>query len=158
MNCTIKNEDIKFGLKAEYKLFKYLRKENPDVEWLTKKDPYSHFDYRLGDHFIELKTRHYVKKRFDYEGSKGHMIETSKFQYLKKNKIKSASIFYLYEDGLYRYDFKRSECNKGVTQGLGGRKDRAVCELKKTSYIKGRYLKLITTKIKAPKKISLCVL
>ena len=157
ITTKIKYNDLTFGLKMEYRLYQFLKKENPAVEWLSLTDKFSMFDYRLGDVYIELKARRYIKKRFDKNG--GHMIETSKFQFLKKNNIKKAIIFYMYQDGLYKFTYRTHSNKKTYTIADGGRADRkASTELKKVAYIDGKYLKLVSQNIYTPVEKDICIL
>ena len=149
----LKKSDIKLGLRVEYKLFKYLKKNNSDVVWLSQTNQYSMFDYKLNDIYIELKTRRYQKKRFD---KNGHMIELSKFKWLKDNNVKKAYIFYCYYDGLYRATFKLDSQEPIYRIADGGRADReASVELKKVAYIHSKHLKLVNKNFKTPKDKSL---
>jgi len=145
-------EDIIFGMKQEKRLYKhYLKKKYPKVVWNTKYNKFATFDFQLGNTVFELKARQYNKSRFDKEG---HMCEPNKFIFLKNNPKLKGKIYFMYYDGLYEFDATDNEKLKRIRLANGGRYDRGKDDQKKTqAYINGADLKLITRKLKTPKKL-----
>ena len=148
--CNI-GDDILFGVQQEKRLLKhYLQKRHPKIIWNTKHNKYSPFDFQIGDRVFELKARQYYKNRFDKEG---HMCEPNKFKYLKDNPNLRGKIYFMYYDGLYVFDATDTEKLQRIRLANGGRDDRGIDDrVKIQAYIRGEDLKLVTRKLKTPKK------
>ena len=143
------NNDIKLGLRMEHRLYKILKKLNPNTVWNSKVNPYSTFDYTNGDWVYELKSRRYAKERFDKEG---HMCEPEKFKHLKLNPHLKGKIFLMYHNGLWVYDVSKDTELKGIQERVGGRMDRGRDEIKNQSFIHKDYLKLVSRNICVPEE------
>jgi len=141
-------KDFTFGIKMEKKLYKHhLKHRYPNVVWNTPIDKWSKFDFTTGKKLIELKSRRYYKKKWDKEG---HMCELSKIEYLEEHPEVIGYIYYMYYDGLYRVKISKDILQVGIQKRHGGRTDRGRDERKIQAYIDGKYLKLVSKKIKCP--------
>lgn len=156
---TDKDTDIYFGTKMEYRVWRWLAKKYPDkkVEWLSTNDKFSTYDFRVGDHFMELKSRRYEKARFD-KTRNGHMCEIEKFKYALDHPQYKFTILLFYYDGLYKYNVNRELLEEHITMGDGGRYDRGMAEVKKQAFIKPQYLKKISTKLHVPRPADVCLI
>ena len=151
---THKVKDLGLGYKGELKFYNKYKKKNSSLKWLSKTDKFSTFDFKLGNRYIELKTRRYYKKDFDRGG---HIIEGEKLVWLKKNKF-SGMIVWSYYDGLYYYDVRNNKLREDITIECGGTYRRGRDERKDLAYVNGDKLILLTKKIYTDREDDVCLI
>lgn len=135
----IKKRDLKKGKENELKVYEYL-KNNVYPKIKKSKGEFAVFDFKLKNLRIEVKSRNCYSNTY-----KTTIVGKNKIKYLEKYNYEGV-FYFLFEDGLYRWDYNPNNPNEFYTK-LGGRKDRGKKEIKKYAYIYKKYLKLITRSI-----------
>jgi hypothetical protein len=135
-----KASDMKFGERTEKVFLKFINNnEFKDNKLIKAKSKTSVFDFSNENHCVELKGRTNTYKEYQTT-----MVGYNKVQVAEKDKTdKKYIFFFLFTDGLYKWDFNKDE----FQVKKGGRYDRGRPEFKDYSYIDIDYLKLVTETI-----------
>ena len=133
----IQKADLKRGAENEEKVYNWLRDHNiPAIQKMD--DKYHVFDFKSDDYLFELKSRNYNHNRFN-----DWIFGINKIKHLVKNNIDKAYFYFLFEDGLYRWRYKKN----GFTVRRMGRKDRGKVEMAKCVCVKTVDLEFVTNDI-----------
>jgi len=136
-----KIKDLNFGKKNEIKFQNYIE-DSEKIKLKRFRDKYSELDFRCDKRLIELKSRTNRYNRYWDTMCGFNKIEKA------RKKIKrgySVEIYFLFTDGLYKWDFKENDFNVRK----GGRNDRGEWEEKDYAYIPITSLELISKDIKS---------
>tara|TARA_R110000737_G_scaffold164834_1_gene192437 strand:- start:5338 stop:5760 length:423 start_codon:yes stop_codon:yes gene_type:complete len=134
------------GKKNEQKLIDYLNRNEPDTYYLQKQR-YSLMDFKKynDDHFLgELKSRNCKKDKWETA-----IISTNKIdKAIQDTSDRIYLFYYLYEDGLYSYEFNLEDINNNTIFKDYWYRDNRGCEEKKlVYYIPRELLTFITDEI-----------
>jgi hypothetical protein len=136
-----KIEDLSFGEKNEIKFKKFIQ-EKENIKVNKFRDKYSELDFRCDKRLMELKSRKNSYNRYwDTMCGYNKIIKARK----KIAKGYSVEIYFLFTDGLYKWDFKENDFDVRK----GGRNDRGEWEEKDYAYIPITSLELISKEIKS---------
>ncbi len=87
-----------YGYVGEYVYNEYLKMKNIDHEWVSSKDKYSPYDFRVEEDWVEVKTASNKRKKISFNLSWNEYIQHQ----AKKERYKI-----LYIDGIYNIDLKK---------------------------------------------------
>lgn len=137
-------KDYIFGKRNEKRLINYLNKESK--KYFLVKNQFAYMDFKeYGDfNFLgELKSRNIKHDKHDTAIiGKEKIGEAIKSYYLQDNK--KYRFYYLYTDGLYKYDFDINDIHSNkIYLGDWFRYSRGKEENKKVFYIKRELLQLV---------------
>jgi len=138
------NKDYAMGKRNEKRLIRYLNKDGE--KYFLVKNNFAYMDFKEYGNFNflgELKSRNI--KHDEHETAiigKEKIAEAIKSYYLQEEK--TYRFYYLYTDGLYKYDFNIEDIHSGkIYLGDWYRNSRGKEEKKKVFYIHRDLLKLV---------------
>ena len=144
----IKCSNVKSGKINEKKVLDYLNRNNDPVDyWINNnvKNEYDVIDFKHNERNlkIELKSRNYKSNDFvDWQ------IGMNKIMEMINDKENRYYVFFLFYDGLYKWDFHMKNLINQTTCKEGGTERRGKNERTEDSvYIKAEYLDLVTRKV-----------
>ena len=129
MKRTFKEDKINGDLN-EHKFMQYM-KNTQNINLTQSKDPFAEIDFKIKNkkHIIELKSRFIQYKEFDTT---------------MKRKNYQTDIYFLFTDGLYKWEVNEDEI---ICTMPAVRLNRGKTEIKEHSFIPIKYLKFITNEI-----------
>lgn len=138
------NKDYAFGKLNEKRLINYLNKEHK--KYFLVKNEFAYMDFKEYGNFNflgELKSRNIVHDKHETAIiGKEKIAEAIKSHYLQDEK--TYRFYYLYTDGLFKYDFNIEDIHNGkIKLGDWFRYSRGKEEKKKVFYIHKDLLELV---------------
>lgn len=124
----IKQQDLQFGKQSEDEILPILQNYF-DIDLKKSTDKFATFDFYSDKYYIELKSRHNTKDKYD-----STMIGYNK---IKKcvDKNKTYIFCFKFTDGLFYWQYDKTEFEKYCEVKSGGRKDRGYKEYNQYCYI-----------------------
>jgi hypothetical protein len=141
------------GKDNELLVLNYLNKK--EINWVAKKDKNAIIDFKhtKKNREAELKSRNFSSTDFpDWQ------IGTNKIEKMLFNIDTRYTVFFLFYDGLFKWDFKWHKLMTDCDYRQGGTTKRGRDERTHNVFIKRECLKKITNKIKTPETMDECLL
>ena len=104
---SVKVKDLRMGKLNEKKFTEYIEK-NKNIKLKRFRDKYAELDFRSGNTLMELKSRNNTYKRYFDTMCGYNKIEKARKKIKKGYKVE---IYFLFTNGLYKWDFKENDFN-----------------------------------------------
>ena len=146
-NMSQRASDKLMGNMNEKKVLKYLNEKTEFINdnFKLHKNQWATIDFVNSNYVAELKSRRcYVRSYPDT------MCGLNKIKYAEDHPEKNVVFYFLYQDGLYKWDYNKDQYS---IRG-GGRNDRERDERKDYGYILIEHLELITNEISSVIRIN----
>ena len=117
---TQKQQKLAYGKNNENRLIEYLNKRYPKMKYYLAQNKFDYFDFRCAspayrNRIYELKSRKIYHNSFTTT-----MIGANKWGKAIKDSKNSSDrkyrVYYMYLDGLYKYDFNQKDIDDGILQ------------------------------------------
>jgi len=132
--------DLLMGEENEKKFKRFMNKYE-NIKLKKYKDRYAEIDFRYENRLLELKSRNISHNQFPTT-----IVGYNKIKKARKKKNFKTEFYFLFTDGLYRWDYDEDEilCVMDAV-----RADRGRLEIKEHAYISIKNLKLINNSVKS---------